>query len=232
MSTTDGVLYVVSTPIGNLKDITLRAIEILKNVDYIACEDTRITLKLLNRYDIKKPRISFHSKSTPFVLNRIRKLIANGSSVAYVTDSGTPLVSDPGGMLVQCIVEDGGRVVPVPGPSAVHAALVASGLRFSEYTFIGFTSNRSARRRKKLAELGRGVYVFYESPHRIAGFLRDAYDVLGDIPCSVSREITKRFETHYRGGIARVLKIIEKEGQRGEYTVVLDTREEGVRGRM
>jgi len=224
MSATDGVLYVVSTPIGNLRDITLRALEILKNVDYIACEDTRVTLKLLSRYDIKKPRISFHSKSKPETLKRIRKLIAGGSSVAYVTDSGTPLVSDPGGMLVQCIIEDGGRVVPVPGPSAVHAALVASGLRFSEYTFIGFTSSKTARRRKKFAELGSGVYVFYESSHRITGFLIDAYDVLGDIPCSVSREITKKFETHYRGRLARVLEIIENEVPRGEYTVVFDTR--------
>ncbi len=227
MSATD--LYIVSTPIGNLKDITLRALEILKNVDYIACEDTRVTLKLLNRYDIKKPLISFHSKSKPEMLNRIRRIVAEGSPVAYVTDGGTPLVSDPGGMLVRCIVEDGGRVVPIPGPSAVHAALVASGIQFSEYTFIGFISNKSARRRKKFAGLGGSVFVFYESPHRIIAFLTDAYDILGDIPCAVSREITKKFETHYRGRVSEVLERIEKEGPRGEYTVVFDTRKQDSR---
>jgi len=224
MSATD--LYVVSTPIGNLKDITLRALEILRDVDYIACEDTRVTLKLLNRYDIKKPLISFHSKSKPEILNRIRRIIAEGQSVAYVTDSGTPLVSDPGGILVRSIVEDGGEVVPIPGPSAVHAALVASGMQFSEYTFIGFTSNKSARRRKKFAGLAGSVFVFYESPHRIIGFLIDVYEVLGDISCAVSREITKKFETHYRGRVSEVSQRIEKEGPRGEYTVILDTRKQ------
>ncbi len=195
MNESDGVLYVVSTPIGNLEDVTIRALEILKIVDYIACEDTRVTLKLLNRYGIKKPLISFHSRSKRNILDRIRKIIAGGLRVAYVTDSGTPLVSDPGGVLVRCIIKEGFRVVPIPGPSAVHAALVVSGLQFSEYTFIGFVSNKSTRRKKKLAGLGRGVFVFYESPHRITGFLADAYSILGDVPCAVSREITKKFET-------------------------------------
>jgi 16S rRNA (cytidine1402-2'-O)-methyltransferase len=224
MSVNDGALYIISTPIGNLQDITLRALETLKKVDYIACEDTRVTLKLLNRYGIKKTLISFHSKSNRDTLKRIQKIIAGGYDVAYVTDSGTPLVSDPGGTLVQRIVDDGLNVVPVPGPSAVHAALVASGLRFSEYTFIGFISNKSARRRKKFAGLGGGVFIFYESPHRVTDFLSDASDVLGDIPCAVSREITKKFETHYRGSIYEVMEQIRTEGARGEYTVILDTR--------
>lgn len=224
MSVNDSALYIVSTPIGNLEDITLRALETLKKVDYIACEDTRITLKLLNRYGIKKPLISFHSKSSRDIPDRIRKLIAEGHDVAYVTDSGTPLVSDPGGALVRIVVEEGLNVVPVPGPSAVHSALVASGLQFSEYTFVGFISSKSARRRRKLAGLGRGVFVFYESPYRVIDFLADALDVLGDIPCAVSRELTKKFESHYRGSISSVLEEIRSKGARGEYTVILDTR--------
>jgi 16S rRNA (cytidine1402-2'-O)-methyltransferase len=220
----EGALYVVSTPIGNLSDISLRALDILKKVDSIVCEDTRVTLKLLNRYRIKKPLISFHARSTGHALDRVAGSVLDGREVAYVTDGGTPLVSDPGCKLVKRVCDGGGRVVP--GPSAVHASIVASGFCFSEYTFLGFLSSRGGRRRKKLKEIcaREGVYVLYESPHRLSGFLRDMLDVCGDVPLCVSKEMTKLYEKHYRGRISDVLKRIESEGIRGEYTIVLDMR--------
>lgn len=221
-----GTLYVTSTPIGNLADISLRALRILRQVDVIACEDTRVTLKLLNRYRIKKALVSFHARSGPRSLDRVSRIIAEGRDAAYVTDGGTPLVSDPGCALVSRVIEAGGRVVPVPGPSAVHASLAASGVCFSEYTFFGFLSSKSSRRRRKLEEIcaREGVYVFYESPHRVIGFLRDLLDTFGDVRVCVSREMTKVYETHHRGRVSEVLRRVEDEGVRGEYTVVLDTR--------
>lgn len=221
-----GSLYVVSTPIGNLGDVTLRALEVLRAVDQVACEDTRVTLKLLNRHGIKKRMLSFHARSGGRVIERILEMLRSGGSVAYVTDSGTPTVSDPGGALVSRALDAGVNVVPVPGPSAVHAALAVSGIPFSEYLFLGFLSSKRSRRRKRLRELGglETVLVVYESPHRILAFLRDALEVLGDLRVCVSREMTKRFETHYRGMISRVLERIEEQGARGEYTVVLDAR--------
>jgi 16S rRNA (cytidine1402-2'-O)-methyltransferase len=224
-----GTLYVVSTPIGNLADVTLRALEVLRSVDRIACEDTRVTLKLLNHHGIRKRLLSFHARSGGKAAGRILEMLREGASVAYVTDSGTPTVSDPGGVLAARVLDAGLRVVPVPGPSAVHAALAASGIPYSEYLFTGFLSSRRSRRRKRLLQVAGMdiVLVAYESPHRILAFLRDALEVLGDLPVCVSREITKRFETHYRGRISQVLQRIQEEGPRGEYTVVLDARKAG-----
>ncbi|MFW6180375.1 MAG: 16S rRNA (cytidine(1402)-2'-O)-methyltransferase [Spirochaetota bacterium] len=224
-----GTLYVVSTPIGNLADVTLRALEVLRAVDLVACEDTRVTLKLLNHHGIKKRLLSFHARSGGRVSDRILEMLREGASAAYVTDSGTPTVSDPGGVLVARVLEAGLRVVPVPGPSAVHAALAASGIPFAEYFFIGFLSSKRSRRRRRLQQVAGmdTVLVVYESPHRILAFLQDALEVLGDLQVCVSREITKRFETHYRGRLSQVLPRIQEEGPRGEYTVVLDARRSG-----
>jgi len=221
-----GTLYVVSTPIGNLKDVTFRAIEVLTSVHYIACEDTRVTLKLLNRYEISKPLISYHSKSRGSVAARIEKLVREGMDVALVTDSGTPGVSDPGNELVARILGSGMEVVPIPGPSAVHAALVGAGIRFSEYTYFGFLSAKRSRRRKKL-EVLKGldtVFVIFESPHRIDGFLNDVLEIFGDVTVYLAKEMTKKFEKYYRGKVSDVRERLRADGVRGEYTVVVDNR--------
>jgi len=217
---------VISTPIGNLNDITLRAIEVLKEVDYVACEDTRVTLRLLNRYNLKKSLLSVHAHTQGSVIERVSEDIKKGKNVAYLTDSGTPGISDPGIRLIQRVLQMGGDVVPIPGPSAVHSALIASGILFSEYTFFGFLSNKRSKRRRKFEELKsrKEVWVFFESPHRIIYFLEDALEILGDVPCCVAKEMTKKFEKFYRGKLKDVLDLIRSEGVKGEYTVVIDNR--------
>jgi len=221
-----GTLYIVSTPIGNMQDLTLRAMEILNNVDLIVCEDTRVTLKLLTRHQIKKPLQSFHARSRQSSAERIVRSLKNGYCCAYVTDSGTPSISDPGSILVWRAVEEGCPVVPVPGPSAACTALSASGIPCSEYIFLGFISNKESRRRKKLAELNerRSVLVFYESPHRLLKFLHDVLDIMGNVQCCVAKEMTKKFEKYYRGGIVEVIDAVSSDGVRGEYTVIVDNR--------
>jgi len=217
---------VVSTPIGNLGDITLRALNILKEVDCIACEDTRVTLKLLNHFQIKKTLISFHARSKKKVLDRIVEILKGGKSVAYLTDGGTPAISDPGSSLVSCAVERGIQVVPVPGPSAVHSVLSVSGMRFSSYTFVGFLSSKQGRRIKSLENFceNKTIYVFYESPHRLLNFLEDARKVFGNVPAVVGKEMTKKYEKFYRGKLEIIIEDIKKDGVKGEYTVVMDTR--------
>jgi 16S rRNA (cytidine1402-2'-O)-methyltransferase len=221
-----GVLYVVSTPIGNLSDITLRALEVLKGIDYVVCEDTRVTIKLLNRYQIKKPLISFHSKSRESVLKRIIRIIFEGHSVALVSDSGTPAISDPGSKLIKTLLSHDVIIVPVPGPSSVHTALVASGFSISDYTFIGFLSNKASRRKRRLESLKSAgiVYVFFESPHRIMPFLEDVLVVFGNVKGCVAKEMTKKFERYYRGNITDIIGQIQADGVKGEYTVVIDNR--------
>jgi 16S rRNA (cytidine1402-2'-O)-methyltransferase len=221
-----GILYVVSTPIGNLRDVTYRAVEVLRDVQYIACEDTRVTLKLLNSYGIKKPLISYHSKSSDAVVTRIEKLVAGGNDVALVTDSGTPGVSDPGNELVARILEHGFEVVPVPGPSAVHTALVGAGICYARYTFLGFLSAKKSRRRRRLDALKDRdtVFVIFESPHRIVGFLADLLDICGNVSVYVAKEMTKRFEKYYRGSLSDVREQIVADGVKGEYTIVVDNR--------
>jgi 16S rRNA (cytidine1402-2'-O)-methyltransferase len=221
-----GELFVVSTPIGNLSDITLRALDVLKSVDCVACEDTRVTIKLLNKYDIRKPLVSFHSKSADSALRRIVELVERGNRVALVTDSGTPLVSDPGGKLVQELAARGARITPIPGPSAVHAALAVSGFSIPDYFFVGFLSSRPSRRRRELGELRerRAILVFFESPHRLMAALDDALAAFGPVPVCVAKEMTKKFEKYYRGDLPAVIKELHQDTVRGEYTVVVDNR--------
>jgi 16S rRNA (cytidine1402-2'-O)-methyltransferase len=225
-NTIDGILYIVSTPIGNLQDVTLRGLDVLKGVSLIACEDTRMTRKLLTRYDIHNPTTSVHAHSREGARDRILGVLAQGSNVAYVTDSGTPTVSDPGAALVREVIDAGGRVVPIPGPSAAHAALAASGFSFAEYLFLGFLSSKPSRRRRRLSELLelKLLLVFYESPHRLLSFLKDAAAIFGEIPCVAAKEMTKRFEKFYRGNISEIIVLIASDGVRGEYTVILDNR--------
>jgi len=217
-----GTLFVVATPIGNLEDITLRALAVLKRVSVIAAEDTRHTARLLTRYAIETPTTSLHEhnehRKTPLIVARL----AAGDDVALVSDAGTPAVSDPGARLIRAAIETGIRVEPVPGPSAVISALVASGLPVDTFTFLGFPPTRSKDRASwfdEIARAGRTV-VFFEAPHRIVRTLRDLQAHVGDRPIAVARELTKKHEELVRGPISSVLEKLSNPI--GEFTVVLE----------
>ncbi|HWN98271.1 MAG TPA: 16S rRNA (cytidine(1402)-2'-O)-methyltransferase [Blastocatellia bacterium] len=201
-----GTLYIVATPIGNLEDITLRALRILNEVDLIACEDTRHSRKLLSHYQISKPLISYHQHNE---LERTVELVARleaGENIALVSDAGTPLVSDPGLRIVQEAIERGIRVVSIPGASAIIAAIASAGLPMDQFTFAGFLPSKQTARRAKLTELGAlpMTTVFYEAPHRIKQALADAREVLGERRVVVARELTKIHEEFIRGELSEV----------------------------
>jgi 16S rRNA (cytidine1402-2'-O)-methyltransferase len=220
-----GTLYIVATPIGNLEDITLRALRVLKEVDLIACEDTRHTRKLLAHYQISKPAISYHEHNErQRAAELVRKLEA-GKNIALVSDAGTPLISDPGFRIVRGAIERGIRVVPIPGPAALIAALSASGLPASEFTFAGFLPPKRTARKARLRELAsiESTLVFYEAPHRIRETVRDLRDVLGDRRCVVARELTKLHEEFIRGRLSEVES--EAERMRGEIVLMIGRRE-------
>jgi 16S rRNA (cytidine1402-2'-O)-methyltransferase len=199
-----GTLYLVATPIGNLEDITLRAIRVLKEVDLIACEDTRHTRKLLTHYQINKPAISYHEHNEQERARQLIEKLHSGASIALVSDAGTPLVSDPGYSIVRLCAEHGIPVVPIPGPSALVTALAASGLPTNEFTFAGFLPSRRAARRARLAEFAslKSTLIFYEAPHRIKETLADARDVLGPRQSVIARELTKLHEEFIRGSLS------------------------------
>jgi len=220
-----GKLYIVGTPIGNLEDITLRALRILKESDVIACEDTRTTKKLLSRYGIDKPLLSYHEHNETTRAEEIAALLAEGKNVALVTDAGTPCISDPGYRAVRLASERGMEVLPIPGPSAAVAALSVSGLPTSGFVFLGFPP----RTQKALTDFLTRVkdypetLVFYESPNRVGKTLRAMLDTLGDRNVSLGREITKLYEETLRGKISQVLKRIEEKGSvKGEVTLVVE----------
>ncbi|MGC9969689.1 MAG: 16S rRNA (cytidine(1402)-2'-O)-methyltransferase [Bryobacteraceae bacterium] len=216
-----GTLYLVATPIGNLEDITLRALRILREVDLIACEDTRQTRKLLDHYGIHKPTVSFHEHNERARALELLEKLRNEARIALVSDAGTPLVSDPGYRLVAEAFEHGIRVEPIPGPSAVLAALAASGLPTDAFHFGGFLPARSSPRRKALAALKDepATLVFFEAPHRIRETLADIDEVLGPRPVVLAREITKIHEQFLRGtaGELRQADIPLK----GEFTLLI-----------
>ncbi len=201
-----GTLYLVATPIGNLEDITLRALRILREADLVACEDTRQTRKLLDHYGIHKPTVSYHEHNEATRAPELIEKLEAGSSVALVSDAGTPLVSDPGYRLVTHAIAKGIRVEPLPGPSAALAALAASGLPTDEFHFGGFLPPRSAQRRKALMRLKDepATLVFYEAPHRLLDTLADIEEVLGPRPVVVARELTKVHEEFLRGTAAEL----------------------------
>jgi 16S rRNA (cytidine1402-2'-O)-methyltransferase len=213
---------VVSTPIGNLEDITLRALRVLREVDLIAAEDTRHTAKLLGHYGISTPSVSFHEH------NRLRRgphlvnLLAAGRNVALVSDAGTPTLSDPGSWLVTLTLEQGVKVVPVPGPSAAMTALSVAGIPGKSFTFEGFLPAKKGSRVKRLQVLADEIrtMVFYESPHRLKQTLRDMLLVLGDRWIILAKEMTKIYEMYYRGTISTILEKVEEVEIRGEYTIV------------
>jgi len=214
-----GKLYVVSTPIGNLSDITLRALETLKSVDLIACEDTRHTLQLLNHFEIKKPLISYHQHSKIGKIDQIISTILDGQNVAIVTDAGTPGISDPGEFLIREAIKNEIEVEPIPGVSAAITALSVSGLPTDEFVFIGFLPHKKGRQTKlkQIAELKRTI-ILYESPFRIIKLLNELLEFVGDREVAVCRELTKKFEATYRGKISEILPEIK---EKGEFVVIL-----------
>ena len=223
-------LYIVSTPIGNLEDITLRALNILKEVDLIACEDTRTSKKLLSRYQIQKPLTSYHEHNEIEKAKELLSLLQEGKSVALITDAGTPGVSDPGFRIVKLASENGVQVVPIPGASAAIAALSISGLPTSSFTFLGFPPKQN----KKLIEYLERVkgypetLIFYESPKRIIKTLEAITEVFGDRNASISREITKMYEETLRGFLSEIKSTLEsRDSLKGEFVLVVegDTRE-------
>ncbi|HEY8118736.1 MAG TPA: 16S rRNA (cytidine(1402)-2'-O)-methyltransferase [Methylophilaceae bacterium] len=223
-----GILYVVATPIGNLQDITLRALEILKSVDAIAAEDTRHTSGLLTHYGIQKKLIAVHEhnehKSGEALLARLQA----GESVALVTDAGTPGISDPGAVVVDVLRKAGVRVVPIPGPSAVIAALSASGITAPGFLFYGFLPASGSQRRKVLEDLKTqtATLVFYEAPHRVLESVADMATVLGnDRRLTLARELTKTFETFYRCPLGEALAWLQSDTnqQRGEFVLLVET---------
>ncbi|MCA9867268.1 MAG: 16S rRNA (cytidine(1402)-2'-O)-methyltransferase [Anaerolineae bacterium] len=217
------MLYLVATPIGNLGDITLRALEVLRQVDYVASEDTRKTGLLLKHFDIKKPQIAFHEHNEEKAGRRIVGLLQEGQSIAVVSDAGTPGVADPGYTLVRQAIELDLPVTMIPGPSALIMALVLSGLPSHSFTFRGFPPRKSGKRRTFL-EIDRDsphTLVFYESPHRLREFLIDALAVYGDRPAVVANELTKMFETVRRGLLSELIAALDEVEPRGEYVVVI-----------
>lgn len=218
-------LYIVATPIGNLGDITARAIDTLKNVDVIACEDTRVTAKLLNAFLIKKPMIPYHEHNGTVQRPKIEKLISDGKAVALVSDAGTPLISDPGFKLVSDLAAKGYPVTTLPGASAVTAALTLAGLPTNRFLFMGFAPHKSKARRDWFdrEKNTNATLVFYESARRLKDCLVDASEVLGDRQIAVCREISKRFEEVVRGNISDLAARYDKEGApKGEVVVVLE----------
>jgi len=218
-----GTLYVVATPIGNLEDMTLRAIRILKEVSLIAAEDTRRTKTLLNAYEIKTPLISLYDQTERSRSRLLISRLEEGRDVAYVSDAGTPGISDPGYILVNRAYDAGVRVVPVPGASAVIAALSIAGLPMDRFVFVGFPPARSSRRRPLLESLKNetGTLVFYESPRRLPDLLRDVGDVFGNREMVLTRELTKMFEDVRRGPIRDILASLEGREVKGEVTLIV-----------
>jgi 16S rRNA (cytidine1402-2'-O)-methyltransferase len=235
MSETKGALYLVATPIGNLEDVTRRALRVLSEADVVACEDTRRTRALLEHFGIRARTVSYHEHNERERAAELAALVEGGASVAVVTDAGTPGISDPGYRVVRACVERGLRVVPVPGAAAFVAALSASGLPTDEFYFGGFLPARTHARRARLEEVRalRATLVFYETPHRIAQALRDARAVLGEREAAVARELTKLHEEIARGRLGELAARFDGEQTaRGEMVVVIDRRviEEGGAG--
>ena len=219
-----GTLYLVATPIGNLADITHRALQILSTVDLIACEDTRHTRKLLNHYDITTKTISYHEHNEQQRAAQLIELLKQGSNIAVVSDAGTPSISDPGFRLVRAAIENDVTIVPVPGPSALVSALIAAGLPTDEFFFAGFLPAKSNARRARLSQLQSvpGTLIFYEAPHRLAATLSDAHEILGEREAVVARELTKLHEEIRRGLLSELSSHYENEEARGEIVVLID----------
>jgi len=218
-----GALYVVSTPIGNLGDISYRAVHILQNVALIAAEDTRVTSRLLSHYNISTKAIPYHSynqkSQTPNLINKLK----NGDAIALVSDAGTPGISDPAYELVKACVDENIRIIPIPGASALLSALVVSGLPVNRFVFEGFLPLKKGRQ-TKLNELKeeKRTLVFYESPHRILKTVQNLLEYFGDRRCIMGREITKKFEEFFRGSLDELKREIESRSIKGEIVLIIE----------
>ncbi len=220
----NGILYIVATPIGNLEDITLRALRILKEVDVIAAEDTRHTRKLLSRYGISKKLVSYWGAKEKAKAEAVISRLKEGQDVALVTDSGTPGISDPGEVVIRGAIDEGLNVVAVPGPSAIIAALSISGITSREFVYPGFLPSKHNMRVKMLEELRleHRTLVFYEAPHRLLDSLNDIYEVFGDRYCAVCHELTKLNEEVLRGRLSVLIEELQQKVIAGEYVLVLE----------
>lgn len=218
-----GTLYLCPTPIGNLEDITLRVLRVLSEVDLIAAEDTRQTLKLLNHYEIKKSLVSYHEHNKVTMGPKLIEKLKSGKSIALVTDAGTPSISDPGEELVRLCIQEGIKIVPLPGPTAAITALIASGLDVSSFVFEGFLPKKSKERREKLERISREerTTILYESPHRLKETLKELKEYIGERKVVVARELTKIHEEFIRGTVEEVLEKLGEE-VKGEIVIVIE----------
>ena len=214
-------LYLISTPIGNLDDITYRSVKILNDVDVIFSEDTRVTLNLLNYLGINKKLIALHEHNEDMAKEKVLEYLKNGNNIALVTDRGTPIIIDPGYKTVKYITDNNYNVVALPGPTAFVPALITSGLAPQPFLFYGFLDSKDSLKRSELERLSdeEETIIFYEAPHRIIRTLNMMLDIFGDRNISISREISKKFETIYRGKISDVINIIP---EKGEFVIIVD----------
>lgn len=214
-------LYLISTPIGNLDDITYRSVKILNDVDVIFSEDTRVTLNLLNYLGINKKLIAIHEHNEDMAKEKVLEYLKNGNNIALVTDRGTPIISDPGYKTVKYITDNNYNVVALPGPTAFVPALITSGLAPQPFLFYGFLDSKDSLKRSELERLSdeEKTIIFYEAPHRIIRTLNMMLDIFGDRNISISREISKKFETIYRGKISDVINIIP---EKGEFVIIVE----------
>lgn len=221
----EGELYIVATPIGNLEDITIRAIRILKEVDIIAAEDTRHTLKLLNHLDIVKPLISYHRHNEEIKTEELINKLLEGKKIALVSDAGTPIISDPGGEIVKKAIENNIKVIPVPGPCALITALIASGMDAKEFTFIGFLPMNKKNRKEKLAEIEQEnkTTILYEAPHKLLTTLQDLKDIVQNRKIVLAKELTKIHEAYITGTVTELLEIVKEP--KGEYVIIIEGSE-------
>ena len=221
-----GELYIVATPIGNLEDITLRAIRILKEVDIIAAEDTRHTLKLLNHLGLSKPLISYHRHNEEIKTEELINKLLDGKNIALVSDAGTPVISDPGGEIVKAAIENNIKVTPVPGACAAITALIASGIDAKEFTFIGFLPQNKKNRKEKLEQIkNSGVtIILYEAPHKLLQTLKDLKPTVENRNIVLARELTKIHEEYITGTIEEIEQIVQIP--KGEYVIIIDKTEQ------
>lgn len=223
-----GKLYVCPTPIGNLDDITLRTLNVLKEVDLIAAEDTRRSIKILNYYNIKNPLTSYHEHNEETKGEDLIRQILEGKDLALVSDAGMPGISDPGEIIIKLAIEEGIEVIVLPGATASITALVLSGLQTDKFTFEGFLPSRKRDRVQELERIKNNPYtsIIYESPYRVVDSLEDMLQVLGDREISLSRELTKRYEETLRGKISEVLGQLDRKDIKGEFVIVISGSEE------
>ena len=219
-----GKLYVVGTPIGNLEDMSVRAVRTLQEVDFIAAEDTRVTLKLLNHFEIKKPMVSYHEHNAREKGGEIITRLLSGQTCAIVTDAGMPCISDPGEDLVRLCAENGIDTVVIPGPSAAISALALSGLSTSKFVFEGFLNPQKNARLERLEELKREkrTIIFYEAPHKLCDTLSAMYQVLGDRKITLARELTKIYEEVIRTTLSQAVALFEEKAPKGEFVLVVE----------